>query len=280
MVDVVANHCANVNDDFSRITPFNKPEHYHENCPITDWNNQWMVENCRLYDLPDLKQEDEYVKHTLLDWIHNLVIKYKIDGIRIDTVIQVPKWFWDDFRDAAGVFQIGEVFKFNPTYVAGYLDHLDSLFNYPLYNNIRAGFKTNLRKIEEYYLTMRGKYRDPTIMGVFAENHDNPRFLSAWPDRNKFKNLFAFELTWEGIPFHYYGGEQYFDGGADQLNREPMWGHYDTSSDLYQMIKTINEYRMSSKFYNEDCEPLYTSEEVLAFHRGKNVFTIGQRMKL
>ena len=87
MVDVVANHCANVNDDFSRITPFNKPEHYHENCPITDWNNQWMVENCRLYDLPDLKQEDEYVKHTLLDWIHNLVIKYKIDGIRIDTVI-------------------------------------------------------------------------------------------------------------------------------------------------------------------------------------------------
>ena len=59
-----------------------------------------------------------------------------------------------------------------------------------------------------------------------------------------------------------------------------MWGHYDTSSDLYQMIKTINECRMSSKFYNEDCEPLYTSEEVLAFHRGKNVFTIGQRMKL
>lgn len=67
MVDVVANHCANVNDDFSKITPFNKPEYYHENCPITDWNNQWMVENCRLYDLPDLKQEDEYVKHTLLD---------------------------------------------------------------------------------------------------------------------------------------------------------------------------------------------------------------------
>ena len=69
---------------------------------------------------------------------------------------------------------------------------------------------------------MRGKYRDPTIMGVFAENHDNPRFLSAWPDRNKFKNLVVFELTWEGIPFHYYGGEQYFDGGADPLNREPM----------------------------------------------------------
>ena len=46
------------------------------------------------------------------------------------------------------------------------------------------------------------------------------------------------------------------------------------------MIKSINEYRTSSKFYNEDCELLYTSKEVLAFHRGKNVFTIGQRMKL
>ena len=59
---------------------------------------------------------------------------------------------------------------------------------------------------------------------------------------------------------------------------ENLWGHYDTTSDLYQMIKSINEYRTSSKFYNEDCELLYTSKEVLAFHRGKNVlvvFTIG-----
>jgi len=39
MVDVVANHVATVDMDFSRITPFNKPEHYHDKCEISDWTN-------------------------------------------------------------------------------------------------------------------------------------------------------------------------------------------------------------------------------------------------
>ena len=34
----------------------------------------------------------------LLSWIHDLVAKYNIDGIRIDTVPEVPKWFWSQFR--------------------------------------------------------------------------------------------------------------------------------------------------------------------------------------
>lgn len=137
MLDVVANHCGITGEDFTKITPFNKPEYYHDRCQITDWSNQWQVENCRLCDLPDLKQEDDYVKNTLLDWIHNIVIDYNIDGLRIDTVIEVPKWFWDEFRVSAGVFQIGEVFNGDPKYVAGYQEHLDSLFNYPLYFKIR-----------------------------------------------------------------------------------------------------------------------------------------------
>jgi len=36
--------------------------------------------------LADLDQENEFVRSTLLDWIMNLVKKYRIDGLRIDTV--------------------------------------------------------------------------------------------------------------------------------------------------------------------------------------------------
>jgi len=32
MVDVVANHVAPVGQDFSKIYPFNKSEHYHSTC--------------------------------------------------------------------------------------------------------------------------------------------------------------------------------------------------------------------------------------------------------
>ena len=54
MVDVVANHVAPIEHDYSQIYPFNKQEHYHNDCDINDWNNQWQVENCRLARLPDL----------------------------------------------------------------------------------------------------------------------------------------------------------------------------------------------------------------------------------
>jgi len=44
MIDVVANHVANTKEDFTKITPFNKPEHYHVSCEITDWNDPVMIE--------------------------------------------------------------------------------------------------------------------------------------------------------------------------------------------------------------------------------------------
>ena len=53
MVDVVANHVGPVGDDFSRIYPLNKSEHYHSDCDI-NWNDRSSVENCRLAGLPDL----------------------------------------------------------------------------------------------------------------------------------------------------------------------------------------------------------------------------------
>lgn len=62
MVDVVANHVGPVGFDYSKLYPFNQASHYHPNCDINDWGNQWQVENCRLAGLPDLKQEDPYVR--------------------------------------------------------------------------------------------------------------------------------------------------------------------------------------------------------------------------
>ena len=67
MVDVVANHVGPIGTDYSKITPFNSAEHYHDKCDITDWGNQWQVENCRLCDLPDLKQENDWVTEKLVE---------------------------------------------------------------------------------------------------------------------------------------------------------------------------------------------------------------------
>ena len=46
---------------------------------------------------------------TMNGWINSLVKKYKIDGLRVDTVKHVRKDFWPGFLQAAGTFTLGEV---------------------------------------------------------------------------------------------------------------------------------------------------------------------------
>ena len=268
MVDVVANHVGPVGTDFSKITPFNKAEHYHDWCDITDWSNQWQVENCRLCGLPDLKQENTWVTEKLLSWITDIVKKYSFDGIRIDTIMEVPKSFWDKFRKSAGVFQIGEAFDGRLDYVADYQNHLDSVFNYPLYYTIKSSFCGSFRNLEGYFMNSRSHFPHPEYMATFVENHDNPRFLNQCNDVGKFTNAAIFSLLWEGIPVFYYGGEQYFKGGSDPNNREPLWNNYNTKSTLYGLLKITNTLRKNVKIWNYKIVQRYADENFYAFTRG------------
>eukprot|EP01016_Furgasonia_blochmanni_P037114 TRINITY_DN432_c0_g2_i6.p1 TRINITY_DN432_c0_g2~~TRINITY_DN432_c0_g2_i6.p1 ORF type:complete len:289 (-),score=80.29 TRINITY_DN432_c0_g2_i6:769-1635(-) len=146
MVDVVANHVADVNENFSLVEPFNKPEHYHNKCEIhlNDWkHNQWRVEYCRFANLPDINQESPWVKKKLLEWIRDLVKKYDIDGIRIDTVMLVPKWFWAEFSKASGVYTLGEVADERYKFLASYQGPLDAVLNYNLYFVLKSVFGQN-----------------------------------------------------------------------------------------------------------------------------------------
>ena len=267
MVDVVANHVARVGPDYSKIVPFNKSEYYHEECEITDWNDQWMVEKCRFFGLPDLNTEHPYVNKTLNDWIYGLVKTFNFDGIRIDTVPHVPKWFWDHFRKAAGVFSIGEIFNGNPDYAADYQNHLDSVINYPMYYTIKDSFCGDMRNIYYYLEYAAKKYVDTTVLGTFVENHDNPRFLNVCEDVNKFKNAIVFSIMWEGIPIVYYGGEQLYHGGADPQNREPLWPNYN-KSEMYNMIAKANKARQGNELWKYEIEIKKNDEIFVAFKRG------------
>ena len=268
MVDVVANHVGPVGTDYSQVYPFNSADHYHDYCDITDWTNQWQIENCRLSGLPDLKQENDWVTQTLLDWISNLISTYNLDGIRIDTIMEVPQWFWDKFRSSAGVFQIGEAFNGDINYVADYQNHLDSVFNYPLYYTIQSSFCGSFTNLEGYWFNSRPIYPAPQYVATFVENHDNPRFLNRCNDRSKFTNAAIFSLLWEGIPVFYYGGEQYYAGGADPNNREPLWDNYNTGTELYRLLGVTNNLRKSKSIWNYDIIQRYSDDNFYAFTRG------------
>ena len=115
MFDVVANHMATTGSppDISALSPFNTEADFHPLCFIHDYRNQTNMEQCWLGDnivaLPDINTEDPRIVSTLNTWVKNLVNKYQVDGLRIDTVKQIRKDFWPEFASSAGVFTMGEV---------------------------------------------------------------------------------------------------------------------------------------------------------------------------
>lgn len=157
MVDVVGNHMGNLDTNFGVNTPFNDASHYHDWCEISDQDfathNQGRIENCRLARLADLKQENDYVRTTLLNWIRDLVNKYHIDGIRIDTVPEVPKWFWSQFSQASGVYTVGEVFDGSMSYTGGYVGSVDGILNYPFFFWVRDTLfnQKDMYNLRNYY---------------------------------------------------------------------------------------------------------------------------------
>jgi alpha-amylase len=149
------------------------------------------------------------VAQYLKDWVKNLVSKYSFDGIRIDTIPEVPKSFWSGYGAASGVFQMGECFNGDPSYVGDYQKYVTGLFNYPMYYTINDVWKSgkSMKNIQSRFSAEASKFTDIDALGIFVDNHDNARFLNSQKDHNKFKSALVFALTARGIPFYYYGSE-------------------------------------------------------------------------
>lgn len=96
-VDVVLNHMTNQKYQsmsgaaydvdkrtYSDATTNYQPCHFHNSCPLNNYQNAWEVRFCELYGMPDLKTEDNYVRQKLIDFL-NKIIGYGVAGFRFDT---------------------------------------------------------------------------------------------------------------------------------------------------------------------------------------------------
>ncbi|KAL2066610.1 hypothetical protein VTL71DRAFT_2681 [Oculimacula yallundae] len=254
MVDVVTNHMAYLGAgskvDYTIFKPFNKKSQYHDFCLI-DYNNVTSIKNCWMGDnivsLPDLRTENTDVLNVWTSWITNLVSKYKIDGIRLDSAQQLNNAFLAPFEKAAGVYVIGEVFNGNPSYVCAYQKDVTGLMNFPAYYWIRQAFETTSGSISNLVNginTMKSTCTDTTLLGSFMENHDVKRFAAVTQDYSLAKNAIAFTILADGIPIIYEGQEQHYNGGDVPYNRDAIWySGYPTTSILYTFISAINQIR-------------------------------------
>ncbi|WWC71571.1 uncharacterized protein I206_105529 [Kwoniella pini CBS 10737] len=259
MIDVVINHVAATSSSTfqpdSAYGPFSDSSDYHPFCWISDYSNQTNVEDCWLGDdsvaLPDLNTESSTVSDYWNNWVKTLVSNYTLDAVRIDTVKHVPKTFWPNFVSSAGVFTQGEVLNGDATYVGPYQnDAKVNPFNYPAYYPLLRGFNQTSGDLSELVAmtqTIQSNFNDPTLLGSFLNNHDNPRFESTVTDTSLIKNAHAYPFVSDGIPYGYYGSEAGFTGGADPANREPLWtSNYDTSSEMYKFFASLNAARKAA----------------------------------
>lgn len=125
-----------------------------------------------------------------------LTWNHEVDGLRIDTVKHVQQSFWPGYNKAAGVYCVGEVFDGDPAYTCPYQNYLDGVLNYPMYGLSDAhptyanlpryypllnAFESSSGSISNLYSminSVASDCADPTLLGNFIENHDNPRFAS------------------------------------------------------------------------------------------------------
>ncbi|KAL5360126.1 glycoside hydrolase superfamily [Aspergillus floccosus] len=285
MVDVVANHMgyngAGNTVNYSVFTPFSSSSYFHSYCLISDYNNQANVEDCWLGDtivsLPDLDTTSTAVRNIWYDWVADLVANYTIDGLRIDTVKHVEKDFWPGYNSAAGVYCLGEVFSGDPAYTCPYQNYMDGVLNFPIYYQLLYAFQSSSGSMSNLYnmiSTVASSCKDSTLLGNFAENHDNPRFASYTGDYSQAKNVLTFMFLTDGIPIVYAGQEQHYSGGNDPANREATWlSGYSTSATLYTWIATTNQIRKlaiskDSGYVQAKNNPFYYDSNTIAMRKG------------
>jgi len=300
MADVVVNHMGQGMTDVPSLSPFNKTSFFHDcgcvdgdccpkSCWVEDFHNAKQMLHCQLFGLPDLNQDLPEVAQELNKWIVWMIEEYDIDGIRLDTVPYVKSTYWKDFTNAANVFSIGEVSTPDLSEMETYVTSgaMDAVLQYPLYYSGVSSFgrMESFKALSESIKNAKSAFQTSIdYLGLFSENHDNPRFLSIRADARALKNFVLFILSAQGIPIVYYGVEQGYHGGLDfDANREPLWtsGFSTTKSweNMYTFVQTILKFRKSSAFYEFPPQELWADETFYAFSRGKTLFVFTNQGK-
>ncbi|HEY9872435.1 MAG TPA: alpha-amylase family glycosyl hydrolase, partial [Candidatus Obscuribacterales bacterium] len=266
ILDIVCNHSSpdfsgkkgELYDDGVKIADFNddKDNWYHHYGEVTNWEDEWQVQNCELSGLATFNENNpdyrNYIKSAIKQWLDR-----GVDALRVDTVKHMPIWFWQEFNadiqtHKPDVFIFGEWIYSDPRNEPSVEFANESgmtILDFGLCVAIRAalgqGAEGGFHLIQDVF-DLDHRYNRARELITFIDNHDMPRFQSLNPDPEMLRVAIALIMTSRGIPCIYYGTEQYLhddtNGGNDPYNR-PMMVNWDTESILYRDIRLLSGLR-------------------------------------
>jgi len=188
-----------------------------------EFTDGWFVET-----MPDLNQRNPLVANYLIQNSIWWVEYADLYGIRTDTYSYSDKHFLTEWtrrlmNEYPNFNIVGEEWSNNPNVVSywqrgkdnadGYVSHLPSVMDFPLYENIRdaltegEGWHQGLIRVYES-LANDNLYPDPLNLVIFAENHDTVRLYSLLEeDQKRWQLAMALLATMRGIPQFFYASE-------------------------------------------------------------------------
>ncbi|OQD86152.1 hypothetical protein PENANT_c008G04192 [Penicillium antarcticum] len=257
--------------NYSTFNPFNDQKYFHDYKLLSeDPINETCVLDCWMGDntisLPDLRNEDQEVQQILGTWVSQLVSNYSIDGLRIDSVLNIPPVFFSNFSKSAGVFTMGE----------GATRDASEAF---------STTNGDLNKVAQSIDYIKTYCKDVFSLGIFTSNQDVSRFGSYTSDISLARNILTISMLTDGIPILYYGEEQHLSGGFNPVNREALWltKYSMNSTSLPLLVQSLNRIRSyasgdgeksmvvpktGSDYLSYLSLPIYKSTNILAMRKG------------
>ncbi len=228
---------------------------YHNQGNITDWGNQTQLQQGDFYGLDDIKTENQVVVDGFAQAYGDWILKYGIDGFRIDTARHVdPQYFnrWvpalvdyvrthgrPDFAVTSNFDMFGEVATADPVFDSMFVRNngLASLLDFPLQDSIVTYLKQQSAAAvrdtlgyDDFYNTgtsETGTVANAYSLATFTGNHDMGRIgylLGSLASVPRVEIATALTALLRGAPVVYYGDEVGMVGvGGDKEARQDMF---------------------------------------------------------
>jgi alpha-amylase len=216
---------------------------YESKCTNYNYEHQYRG---WFYDLGDLNHSNPHVASTLITWTERYIIKYGVDGIRLDTGSYIE---WDYLKDWSKRVKhtrrmpiYSEVTTNNYTAAQYYFEGTTGgILNYPLYYSMMAAYCGQDVYKNSYYthptkdmrvladsIRNNTRFLNRMDVGNFVDNHDTPRIAeSCGHDSRLIKNALALVYFMKGVPMIYMGtehGANYSRGVVSPGDARP-WQH-------------------------------------------------------
>lgn len=243
----------------------------------TDKINYYTFAN-DVASMPKLNTSNPEVKEYLLKVGEYWIKEVGIDGWRLDVADEVDHHFWKAFRERIkkankDAIIVGEIHHESSSFLSG--DEMDSIMNYPFEGAVIDFFAKKTIDAVEFndILTQNITiYMDSIVrqMWNLVGSHDTKRFLTECDgDIKRMKLAVAFQFTYIGVPYIYYGDEVGMTGGNDPECRGCMiWDEEKQNKDMPKFYKKMVSIRKENKvLVYGSYRNLYLKGNVIVFER-------------